>query len=195
MKAIDKQWNAAGRPGSIEIKLSSPLRLNVWLTVAMLALLAGGSAFYVWVWSQLTAYQWGHYWGSFGSPAGLGRLVGVLAVYLVLDYLILYLLTGGDRRAIRWRADWVGIGPHCLYPIRLRHYRWLLLTPCLLLGLAPAACGLLTGQTEYFQWGLWGLAVSLLDISMLWRLRYYPGSDYYLEGTKTYEGRIIVRGL
>lgn len=194
MKAIDKAWNAAGRPGSIEIKLS-PVRLNLWGIVAVAGLLAAGSALYVWLWGLPTAYGWGHYLGSFFSLAGLARIGGLVVAYLALQSLLTWVLTGCDRSVLRWRADSVGIGLHCLCPVRLSHYRWMLLTPGLLLGLLPAAYGLATGHDGWYQWGLWGLCTAWLDVCLLIRLRYFPGKDYYQEGSHTYQGSVIVREM
>lgn len=194
MKAIDKQWNAAGRPGSIEIKLS-PVRFNVWCVVSIFLLYAVASALYVGLWGELTAYDWGHYIGAFFAPGNLLMLLPIVAAYLGLQGLMLWLLTGRDRSILHWQCDAVGIGLYADHPVRLSHYRWLLLTPVALLGFLPALYGLATGTTDCYVWGLWGIACALFDLNLLWRLRYYPKSDYYLATSRSYEGRIIVRGL
>lgn len=194
MKAIDKQWEAAGRPGSIEIKIS-PLRFNLWCTAFILLFFLGASALYMALWEQQTAYDWGHYLGTFFAYRNMIILGIIFVTYLAIDALMLYLMTGCSRSTLHWQCDSVGIGFYSDHPILLGYYRLLLLTPGTLLGFLPAAYGLCTGNDDCYVWGLWGIACALFDLNLYWRLRYYKNNDYYLSTGKSYEGWLIVRSL
>lgn len=194
MKAIDQQWEAAGRPGSIEIKIS-PLRFNAWCIVFLILLMVAGTALFVGLHGRPTAYDWGHILGTFFSYHFLLMLPAIVALYLALDALMLWLMTDRDRRSLHWHCDAVAIGFYSDHPIRLDYFRLILLAPTILLGLVPAVCGLLTGHAYCYAWGLWSIACALFDLNLFYRLRHYPNNTYYLSSSKSYTGWVIARGV
>jgi uncharacterized membrane protein YjgN (DUF898 family) len=111
----------------------------------------------------------------FNSSATLEVLLIALAVFFIsivvheLLHGLGYRLGGAPRNAVRFGFQWKALLPysHCTVPLRASAYRFAVALPGLVLGLLPAALGILLGSDMLALYGAGMLAGAAGDIMTL----------------------------
>lgn len=107
--------------------------------------------------------------------------VGLLLAGLLLReavHLAAYYVIGRvPRGAARLGGTGAGLTPrvHCSTRLPARAYRAILLTPALLLGVAPGIVGIVVGSWLLIIWALWMLVAAGGELAALWAMRGLPG--------------------
>lgn len=145
------------------------------------------------IWTGFNAYDNGYTIGKMLRRWFLPILLGVFVLYLGVQYLLLYLLNGRNRKHIAWTTQAGCVGFYPLQPITLRNYRLVMLLPGIVLGILPLLHGFCTGNFPVYFFGLYGCITAYLDWVMWFRLRKFDDEDLY-QGTKdSYQATIIRR--
>ena len=109
MKTSDSILNSTLQAGGIEVKLSlrkMTLRILFLYILFMLA----GSAAYVYIWEDMSAYGLGHYIGEFWGRHALFAIFLVVLIYIPLQAVLLFVANGCRLKGFRWRCNWAGAG-------------------------------------------------------------------------------------
>lgn len=120
-------------------------------------------------------------WGrdAFDAAARWPTAVAIFAGLLVHELLhcVGFLLGGAPRASVRIGYDWKRVLPFasCSEPLRCSGYRFAVVLPTLVLGLLPAALGLVTGNGEAAIFGALLIGTAAGDMLILWALRDVPG--------------------
>lgn len=180
--------------GGIEVKLSVG-KLTWYMLLLYLLFMFAGSAAYVYIWEDLSAYGLGHYIGEYWGRYALGAIFLVFIIYIPLQGLLLYFADGHRLGGLRWRCNWAGAGIYSRNPILLKNYRVTLLLPGILLGVLPALHGFCAGQSFVYIFGLVGIVCSMSDFTLWCRLRPFHDDDLYQAGRREFQGTIIKRNF
>ena len=172
MKTSDSILNSTLQAGGIEVKLSlrkMTLRILFLYILFMLA----GSAAYVYIWEDMSAYGLGHYIGEFWGRHAL------FAIFLV----------------VLIRCNWAGAGVYLRNPIALKSFRIILLLPGILLGVLPTLHGFCGGHPFVYIFGLVGIVCALGDFTIWYKLRSFHDNDLYQAGRDDLHCTIIQRNF
>lgn len=180
-------------PEGVEVKLSTQSGAMVALIWALVIFMLG-TFFFIFIWGDFTAYNVGFNTGRFFSRNGLlPFLIPYLLVYLFVQGVTLYFMSGRKLKSLRWHLDWSGAGFSTAHPLALKYYRVVLLLPGILLGLLPALHGFCVGDPLVFYLGLYGIVCTSTDIAFWYKLRPFDDEDLLLAGKKSYIATIIKR--
>jgi hypothetical protein len=108
----------------------------------------------------------------------LPSLLGGIVAHELL-HAATWMLTGTvPRRSIRFGIQWKTVTPyaHCSVPMPARAYRVGAAVPGVLLGLLPAAIGLVAGDAAWMLYGTFFTIAAAGDAIVLWVLRGIPGT-------------------
>lgn len=107
----------------------------------------------------------------------LGLLVAGLLLREAVHLAAYYVIGRVPRGAARLGGTGAGLTPRvrCAVLLPARAYRAILLTPALLLGVAPGILGIVVGSWLLILWALWMLVAAGGDLAALWAMRGLPG--------------------
>lgn len=184
------------RPEGVEVKLSAK-GINIRALLLFITMFLVGTALFVYIWGEFSAYGVGYELGSvfkgYRFQRLMLRLFVLAAVYIFLQAGILYWFSGKDRKAFRWQISWSGTGFYLTRPIALKYYRVALLLPPILLGLLPTIHGFCTGTGSIYYLGLYMMLCTSADVTFWYKLRAFDDEDLLLAGKKPFEATIIKR--
>ncbi len=192
MKTSDSILNSTLQAGGIEVKLSlrkMTLRILFLYILFMLA----GSAAYVYIWEDMSAYGLGHYIGEFWGRHALFAIFLVVLIYIPLQAVLLFVANGCRLKGFRWRCNWAGAGVYLRNPIALKSFRIILLLPGILLGVLPTLHGFCGGHPFVYIFGLVGIVCALGDFTLWYKLRPFHDNDLYQAGRDDLHCTIIKR--
>lgn len=195
MDKKDKNTEVFNHPNGVEVKLTAK-SVNIMGIVIFIILFLTGSAAFVYIWDEFSAYNIGYYLGNYIGVGALKFLLLVtvyLIAYTVIQGTVLYWFGGKDWKAFRWVSDWKGVGLHWSHPIALKYYRVVLLLPGILLGVLPTIHGFCTGNASVFYIGLFGILAASGDTVFWHKLRPFDDEDLLLAGKQSFEATIIKR--
>jgi hypothetical protein len=146
----------------------SPVFVNIVGTVLTLMIIFAVLGLYTLAWKANPL-------AVFNSSATLEVLLAALAVFFVsivvheLLHGLGYWLGGVPRGAVRFGFQWKALLPyaHCTVPMKASAYRFAVALPGLVLGLLPAALGILLGSDMLALYGAAMLAGAAGDIMTL----------------------------
>ena len=194
MKTSDSILNNPLSAGGIEVKLSlRKMTLRIFLLYVLFML--AGSAAYVYIWEDFSAYGLGYYIGEFWGAHALAAIFFVFIFYIPLQALLLIVANGCRLKGLRWRCNWVGTGVYSRYPIALKKFRVTLLLPVILLGVLPTLHGFCGGHPFIYIFGLVGIVCSVGDCTLWYRLRPFHDDDLYQAGRNELQCTIIQRNF
>lgn len=180
--------------GGIEVKLSLG-KLSLRILLLYLLFMFAGSAAYVYIWEDFSAYGLGHYIGEFWGAHALAAIFFMLFIYIPLQAVLLFIANGCRLTGLRWRCNWVGAGVYLRCPVALKKFRVTLLLPGILLGVLPTLHGFCGGHPFVYIFGLVGIIFSLGDFAWWYRLRPFHDDDFYQAGRNDLQCTIIQRNF
>lgn len=139
-------------------------------------------------------------WGYDRLSEGADRFVDYFLVYLIVGIVVHELLHGitwaqfasKGFKSIRFGMSWKFLTPycHCMEPLKVKHYRVGGAMPLLLMGLLPAAIGLVTGNGFMLAFGSFFTIAALGDCIILFML-HELNDDVYVSDHPEKMGFII----
>lgn len=111
-------------------------------------------------------------------PAGLASVV----VHEWL-HLLGYRAGGAPREALHFGVNWKVLSPYagCRHPLNATAYRQAVLLPALVLGIAPAAFAVASGNGWMLAWSYLMIVVAAGDFAALWAMRDVPPDALVLD--------------
>ena len=193
MKTSESTLSSPLQPGSIEVKLSLG-KLSLKMLFLYIVFMFAGSAAYVYIWEDPSAYGYVNYIIEFWSPYALTSLLFVFLIYIPLQAFLLFEANGRKWKELRWRCNWAGAGFYSRCPVVLKKFRVTLLLPGILLGVLPTLHGFCSGHSFAYIFGLVGIVCSISDFFFFYNLRPFHDDDLYQAGRNELQGKVIRRG-
>lgn len=182
-------------PEGVEVKVAAT-PFNIMMLIFLTLFVAVGVVLYNYIWEYSSRYIIEYSKENIAKLQDLfieGAIIMTLCciVYILLQYGLLYWVTGKDRKALRWNTDWKSWGFLVVKPLPLKYYRVILLAPFVLMGLLPFIHGLCTANSVCYFTGIFCIVASGADCYYFWKLRSFDGNDKIVDGKESLSATII----
>lgn len=193
METQDKRMEEYVRPEGVVVEVNTDRLMTIYAYLFLFLAIAGGLLFN-YVWGGVPEYQAGREVGRMlkmflFSLKGISILLLFTLVYHLMQYVLLYWVSGKDHRAVRWSKNWQGF--LLVKPLALRYYRLVLLAPFFILGIFPMVHGFCSGNLFIYVFGILSTGIGFGDCYYCWKLRSFRAEDKIVDGKKPYSCMIV----